>query len=184
MARPHKLNRKYSDEEIERGLTQLALAAGNRELAHEQTKALGKPIPAETLRTWATKQHRDRYLKIREEQAPRIATRIANEAEDLAVDLAQAERATLKVYLEKVHELKPSEIAGALRNITTSKSLNIDRIASPLRGRPTQVVEHRDATELWTKLRQLLPQAFDSTAEEIVDAEVVEVGTSVTSVAG
>jgi hypothetical protein len=64
-------------------------------------------------------------------------------------------------------------LPGALRNVETAKAINVDKSAL-LRGRPTQIVERRDAAELLRKLQATgvvaldLP-AVDSTAEEVED---------------
>ncbi len=165
--------KRYTEEEIERGLTQMALCGGNRRLAAERLEQMGHPIPPDTLRNWAEHRRPDRYAKICAEQAPALAQRIAAEAEGFALELAEAEKATLEVYMRGLHTIKASDAAGALRNITTSKSLNVDRISSPLRGRPNVVIEHREVSELVLKLEQA--GVLEGTAVEIEPAALTEV---------
>jgi hypothetical protein len=169
MAIAQRIQRSYSEADVVTGLSEVALCGGNTRLAHQRLKARGQVIPRATLESWRTTIHPDRYSEIKRDLAPKIAEAIAAEAEDLAVAYAEAERRTLARYLDQLDDLKAGEIAGAARNLTTSKSLNIDKVASPLRGRPSRILEHRDSHDIVKRLAELAPSAFvvDGTAEEI-----------------
>ena len=149
--RPRKSASHYTEEEIYRGLAEVALCAGNTHRAARQLSAQGMAIPRGTLEKWANRQHVDRYARVREELLPKIHAQIAADCEELAALGAQLERETLEKYREELPNLRASEAASAVRNIATSKAINVDK-ATLLRNRPTQIVEHRDASELIRKL--------------------------------
>ena len=74
---------------------------------------------------------------------------------------------------EDFEKLPPRDQPGAIRNISTSKAINIDK-AALLRGQPTEIVEHRQATaELWAEFAAMFPSVVNGTAEEITDAGLV-----------
>ena len=67
----------YTSEEIERGLSAVALVQGNTRRAAAALKAEGLAIPRTTLQEWTTKTHRDRYMAISEDELPHTYRRIA-----------------------------------------------------------------------------------------------------------
>ena len=80
---------------------------------------------------------------------------------------ADAEVETLKRYHEILPELPPCEVSGALRNVSTTKGINIQR-ARELRGEPT-VIRHekQSAAELWAEFCAMFPSVVDGAAIEI-----------------
>lgn len=139
--------RRYTEEDIERGLQALIAAGCSYRRAAEMVG-----IPAETLLGWRKHRFKDRYEQMREELAPKIRQRIAQQAEDLALVLAEKE-------LEGIASIDFSALAhrdraGALRNITTSKGINLDKVAV-LRQLPTAVIEHRQAGDILKKWAEL-----------------------------
>lgn len=155
----------YTPEDVERALTQYALCGGNKKLASERLEQMGHPTPPQTIRDWALEYHADRYQEIRAELAPKINRRIQAEAEDLAFDLADLERKLSRKLRTQIEDMEPKDVANALRNATTSKSLNVDKIAGPLAGRPNVIVEHRSADDLLAKLERF--GVVEGTAEEV-----------------
>ena len=81
--RPEKRGReiptrsRYSDQEIELGLSAVALYSGNTRRAAESLAAAGQPIPRETLRGWLN-LHPIEYERIRREITPRLKERMAS----------------------------------------------------------------------------------------------------------
>lgn len=165
MAAPATPKRRYGDNvEIERGLAALIIHGGNAEAASEASG-----IPGRTLRSWKDR-HAARYQDLQNELAPRIAERIASEAEEMAVKLARLENKVIDRLENQINTLDADKAASALRNISTSKSLQVDRISSPLRGRPSVITEHRAGDDL---LRGLANRV-GITIDHIEDAEIVE----------
>lgn len=146
-------------EDIERGLSALVIA-GSSTRASEVTG-----IPATTLKTWKQK-HADRYEQLRHELEPQIARTIAAEAEAIAQKLSEREHQLADALTpEAISQLKPSEIAATLRNVTTSKALQVDKISSPLRERPSHVQHTSSPDEIVTRLAKAL--GFDATSTAI-----------------
>jgi hypothetical protein len=63
--------------------------------------------------------------------------------------------------------LKPSDVASTLRNVSTSKALQVDKISSPLRERPSHVQHSTGVDELVSKLNRALGFDVTSTAVEL-----------------
>ena len=158
---------RYTEEEITKGLTLCALTGSYAQAARLLEEDENSPsISEETLGRWCRQTKRERYEALRTELMPRIQARAAAASEDV-VTRAVAKEAEL---LEKIdpESLKPLEAAQALRNVSVTAGIANDRVLK-LRGMPTQIVEHRDASELLAKVRQRIgePEA------EIVEAEDV-----------
>lgn len=125
MAHPRR-----SPEEIERGLTALILAGSST----KASEACG--ISADTLRTWK-RDHREQYDRLCESIEPQVVKKIAAEAENLAIRIADREAKIIASLDDtKIAELEAKDLAATLRNLSTAKALQIDKLSSPLRERP------------------------------------------------
>ena len=154
----------FTDGQITEALTVLALCSGNKRKASERTG-----ISCSTLAQWKSKQYPDEYKRIVEKELPRVYGEIAERCEDLALtESAIEEELALKLQAE-MHEMKPSDVSTALRNMAVAKAVNIDK-ASLVRGRPTAITERRDASEL---LRSLANR-FGGMVKVDAEAEVIE----------
>jgi hypothetical protein len=163
----------YTEEQIDRALTEVALCGGNTHHAARNLKAAGMPVPRRTLRTWVERTQVERYLRLRAELVPRIHAKIAQECEDSAELAGQLERRMLAKLGEDFEKLPPRDQPGAIRNVATVKGINVDK-AALLRGQPTEIVEHRrDVGELWAEFAAMFPSVVNGTAEEITDAGLV-----------
>jgi hypothetical protein len=157
------VRRDYSLEDIERGLTAIVLAGGSDERARRALADQGHRIPRETLRDWRAK-HADRYEQLRVDLSGSVAQRIASEAEALAVQYAEKEAEVLaSLDAEQIAKLAPKERSDTLRNLAVSKSLQLDKVASPLRGRPTQILERRTPEDLLRQIDAIVGNAVDIT---------------------
>jgi transposase-like protein len=155
--------RLYSPEERERGLTTLILA-GSSVKASELTG-----ITEPTLRDWK-REHRDQYERLQEELEPRVVKKIAAEAESLVLQIADREAAILKSFTDvEIAGLDAKDKAATLRNLSTSKALQIDKLSSPLRERPSHVQQGRDLDQVVSAMARLVGFDATATATEIVD---------------
>lgn len=155
--------RSYTEAEVEKGLQVLALCNGNRRLAAKQLEDDGAPIPADTLRYWMENRPDD-YDRIKARVLPAMQEMIAEGTEAIALKLIDLEAKAIEQLDDKIAELKPAEAAGALRNISTSKGINVDK-AQLLRGRPTSIPVALDAESLLRGLQiddSLSPRRFDA----------------------
>lgn len=150
--------RRYTEEDIRKGLTVVAWCAGNTRLASEQLEEAGERIPRATLQYWVQTKP-DQYEEVRERILPQLEQRIAQEAEALVIHSADLERKILTRLEDKLDDLRPSEAAGALRNVTTSKGINFDK-ARLVRGQPTSIT--RTETDAAALLRAI---SIEGTAE-------------------
>lgn len=158
--------KRYKPEDIERGLTAI-IALGSDLRASETLN-----IPRETLRDWRDK-HADRYYELRTQHEAKIAKIIAGDAEELAQLAGHKERALLEALDDTaIQALKPAEIAATLRNVTTSKALQVDKISSPLRERPSHVQHGTTPDELVARMARALGVAIDSTAIEVQNTDL------------
>ena len=161
MADTPRKRRRYSEAEKQAALTALILAGGNSE---KVGKELG--ISPNTLRDWRSTDS-DLYERLRNDLAPVIAEKIAADAEALAVTLTEVEQKIAQHVLDHLEDLKPGEAASALRNVSTSKALQFDKLSSPVRGRPTVIHAAQDAGQALVEMGRRLGIAIDSTAVEI-----------------
>lgn len=160
--------RAYSFEEVERALAAYVLAGDNGREANRALKAQGYPAPSHsTIASWATGEHSDRYVLLRNELAPRVAERIAADAEAIARRLASLENSTIDRLEDELPNVPAKDLPGALRNLSTAKALQVDKLSSPLRGRPTVIHATQDARELLDEIRRDLLTPIDGTAFDI-----------------
>jgi transposase-like protein len=158
---PKTTRTRYSLEDRERGLAALVIA-GSSIRASEVTG-----ISDATLRTWK-QENPDRYEALRHELEPQVARTIAAEAETIALKLSQVEHDLADALTpDVIGALKPSDVASTLRNVSTSKALQVDKISSPLRERPSHVQHSTGVDELVSKLNRALGFDVTSTAVEL-----------------
>lgn len=159
---------KYPQEQIDYALAIVAIHAGRTQRAADALAAEGKPVPQGTLDYW--KHHPDgRYDRVSKIVQDKIADKIATDAETTVLLAAELEREGLELLRGKMREMKAAELAGAVRNITTTKALNADKIIGPLRGRATQILEIRDANQIIASLQRKLPPRQLGEIEAIPD---------------
>jgi hypothetical protein len=150
--------KRFTSTEIDKGLSAYILCGGSAHKAWELLQGYGGKVPArQTIDLWV-ERHSDRLHELREELHPQIAKKIAADAEGMALKLAQAEVAIAEKLVQALErdELPAKELSGALRNITTSKALQVDKLSSPLRGRPTVIHGSQDPAETLAALARKL----------------------------
>lgn len=156
-----RLDRQYSQDEIDEILTILIALAGNATGVVRELKAQGREkVPCqETIKHWTTVLHWERYEELRELHAAKVegklthdmfdTTRRATEGTALAI-----ERAVEK--LEKGQDQDPGKTAANLASVAqrmTDKGL-------ALSGRPSRITESRDAAEIVRALVARHPGVF------------------------
>jgi hypothetical protein len=162
----------YPLETVERGLTFLA-TLGSTTLAADAMKEAGDPVPRKTLELWKRTTHAARYNEIASDHAPKIRQRMAAEAESVVDRLAALEHKAAERLESQLGDLEGKDLAGALRNISTSKGINLQHAAA-MRDRPSLIVEHKHSVEDLDRLIQAIDQTepphIDSEAELVEDA--------------
>lgn len=136
--------RTYTEQEKDLALFAMALSNGNsRQAAKMLRDSDGPSVPAKTLDSWKARDP-DRYRRVVEEVAPKVAADTAERMQGLVALYDDLERKTAQRYEEELPNLRPGELPGALRNVAVTKGINIDK-AQLLRGEPTQRVDAVDA---------------------------------------
>ena len=158
---PDGLPVKMPSEQADSGLIALAYSGGRATLAAEQFG-----FRREQLYAWR-KQYHERYNELCEQVLEERAKRLATEAEDVLAEGVDAHREALRLTAETLPQLSPRDLHMALRNIAISNSQLHDKLISPLRGRPNQVVEvRRNESEIWAELSKVVG-SIPGTAVEI-----------------
>ena len=134
----------------QRAFAALAMAGGN---ATEASRATG--IAVEVIRRYR-ENHPDEYADAQRELAPQIEKAVVAEMHGFIVEAGRVKRKALEQIDEALDAgtLAPRDLAATLRNIAQSEATAIDKSLA-LSGRPSQVVEHRSASELLQKLERL-----------------------------
>lgn len=166
--------RDYTPEQVITALSALALHGGNAQAAHDLLQEQWEDVPGkDTITLWARK-HPNRYAHIQAELAPKLELAAVDNLRASITYAGQVEHKLLTRLHDEAEAIPTKEIAGALRNVTTSKGINTDKLLA-LTGRPSTIIEHRSdeerikgATETLTKLLSSVP----STAEEIPEHAV------------
>lgn len=161
--------RTYTEQEKDLALFALALSSGNSRQASKMLRDSDGPnVPAKTMDSWKARDP-DRYRRVVEEVAPKVAADTAERMQALVVIYDDLERKTALRYEEELPNLRPGELPGALRNVAVTKGINIDK-AQLLRGEPTQRLESVEAhSTALAALKRLAPGlVIEGTATEVV----------------
>ena len=129
---------RYSPEEIEYALTAVAAAGGSTKRAAKALEAEGRKVPESTLRLWRSDLYADRYREIEADELPKRYARLAERCEANAERLGVIEELLTDRLEAEASGLTPRDAAGALRNVSVAKAVNIDK-ASVIRGRPSEI---------------------------------------------
>jgi hypothetical protein len=166
LEKPAKKWTKYSTEDVEGALQLLALRSGSSRAVEAETG-----IPECTVRHWSQKTHADRYQQIRHDIIPRIQAKLAAKHEDMALQALDKQAEAFE--LMDLRDLKQPDLVKAARDLSVTAAVHTDK-TQLLRDRPTQITEHRSASDWLADIARKFPQGvIDADAEEIADAEEV-----------
>jgi hypothetical protein len=149
------LRRTYTPDEVDTGLTVLALCGGDSSEAERRLQAAGQPIPSSTLRDWRTHTHADRYVAICHERAPEIEKRVLQRSQEIQ---QRALATSLKAVNEAERQLDNGEAkdpAGTAKNLALTYGIITDK-SLLLQGRPNVMVGTQDARDLLDDIRREL----------------------------
>lgn len=166
--------RRYTEEEIERGLLVLALNGGRVHKASQELAHLGHTIPHSTLTDWRDGIHADRYAQLAADAQAKVRERVAAAHERVVFAATDHQLAALDQFRTHLDHgnIPRDKLAGDIRNLATVAGINADK-ANIARDRPTQVVEHRGSDELYAAMKGMGIDVIDGEAQEIQDAEEV-----------
>jgi hypothetical protein len=137
---PHP-NSKYTAEQIEVGLTAIALELGNCAAAARMLKQLDpdNAPDAQRLRDWK-RAHPERLSEIRAEQMHRIKGKLADQHGDLAARNNELEQEALALLSDRVADMSDRDLINLVRTGSFASSQHTDK-AQLLRGEATMIVQ-------------------------------------------
>jgi len=175
LTRRRERGQRHTEEEIEAGLTEVALSAGSTTLASQRLAERGIDISRSVLEQWKNRRQVERYARIRDQQAAAIQRRVAAQHEDLAQRAVAVAEKTLDRVEEELPNIPARDLPGALRNIATTAGISSDKLMvlreKPLSpsGPPRDVAEVVHSLEALGVAKWVEPGAID-----VPDADVVE----------
>lgn len=142
---------KPGDPKCERGLLALAEHNGNSRKAAEFLARGDSPVHVhhQTLWNWREREP-ERYERIRAEVVPKVRLRASEDHMAMAARLMDLEGELLEKLKEKADELPAKEVSTALRNVSTSGAIHVDK-AQVLSDQPTEI-RRLDTGEVLRKL--------------------------------
>ena len=162
----HQRN-KYSAAEMEYALLELALMNGNVSRA---AKKVG--VNVSTLTAWRDK-FPERYEDIQARIAPMVEKQIVAQARVNARKAAQVAESLLeKVDEDELSLSDRAQAAKAFQQVSIGMGVQIDKTLL-LEGRPTEILETRDAQAMLKELAEIAPglvvdgNAIDVTPQEL-----------------
>ena len=171
---PHR--KDYSVEEIEKGLLAVAYWNGNTRKAAAMLQESDPPLQINhaTLYYWVRNNHAQTYERIRQELAPKVQARAAEEHSALAAKQIAVSGEMTERLSRKSHHIPARDLPGAIRNLSTAAAIHEDK-TDLLRGEPGRREAQKSATELLRGLAIKLgkdPKQIEGTAEEEPQAQV------------
>ena len=150
--RDRTIQRRWNSQERDQALLALIACGGHAERAAEQLKAQGLPIPRRTLSDW---RHRyaDRLRELHDRHAPAIEAELVRRAREVALQAFAAAAQAVEHAEADLEAGRVKDTAGAARNLATTGAIAADKLMA-LTGRPTQVIEHREPSQIIASLRR------------------------------
>lgn len=124
----------------------------------------------ESVRLWRNGKLRNRYSEIASGSALVLEERIAQGAIERALALEEVEDRATKQTLAGLADATAVEASQILRNVTQSKTANIDK-AAMIRGRGAFAMAERSLEQIAEALQRIGVMVAD---DPLVDAEVIE----------
>jgi len=169
-------NSNYTSAEVTEGLTVLALCAGNSRRAERELEARGRRIPYKTLQAWKARIYATEYEDLCEREIPRQYAEIAQRCKDVALEASEVEMILLDRMRTEAQEIPARELAGAVRNVSTTKGINLTQ-AGAADQRPTVIREVHDLAATVRALGKWMPELKDNPLAQAIDSTAVEVDT-------
>jgi Cdc6-like AAA superfamily ATPase len=164
----------FPREIIELCLFEVAAQAGNARKAHDvlrrRAEGLWEPPSADTLYRWIRGRFRNRYHEISQQATEGLRELMAQQATERALEAAEVEREALRQVMAQLADADAVQASIILRNLTTSKGINIDQ-EGRLRGRANVIVDHGDFGDLLKELVKV--GVARHIGDDVVDGEVV-----------
>jgi hypothetical protein len=161
-------------EEVDDAILAMIATGNNTRRARTLLEAAGKRVPSASTLHGLPQTHGQRFLELQTKHAPQIAERIAGQAEALTLAYTDLQAQVIERFSTELPTLDAKELSGAARNLATAAALNVDKLASPLRGRPTVIHAQDDPVEAGKRLMAKLGITWDTTATDMDPPEPSE----------
>lgn len=166
----------YTQEEIDDALTALIAFAGNAAAAIRYLEQEGKRAPAyPTLMDWSRTKYWERYEELREQFAAKREATLVNNYLDASLRATEAMVLAADKAKERLDRDEDNDPARTAANLAmVARSATDKRLA--LQGRPTQISENRDATQILRGLMARYPQLIQLTEDTGTDEQIEGTG--------
>lgn len=161
----------YTDQEIDMGLTALAICSGRRKKAAELVKEQsGVEIPATTIADWARTTYPDRYQRVRAEVAPKLQAQMADTHQALADTAARLEVRAVTKLSDRLDQgdVEDKDLVNLYKASAIAGGIHVEK-AQLLNDRPTHIVQR----DLGSVLRDIKGSLGIEIEAEVVDEETV-----------
>ncbi len=150
MAKPAKRNspqKRYTPNERKQALIALAYEGGHVKLASERCG-----VSDTTIRKWL-RDDPTAYAKILQEMGPQLEELAQGQFIESVLAAAVVSKKILAELEGRVSELPAKDLAGALRNVDTSRAINQEK-SLLLQGRPSQITQHRSLADVLDAMKR------------------------------
>lgn len=163
---PRHPTQHYTQEEIDLGLTVLAMHDGKAQRASEALALSGKNYPRTTLNTWKLYSYPERYLEIAREKAPLLEQKVTRQAWENSHRAAEVVAQAIDKAEQQLADPK-TDAATVAYKLSLTHGIQQDK-ALAIEGRPSQITAHVDAEDLLEKLNRMIPGlVIDGSAEDV-----------------
>ena len=163
----------FSQEQIDDALMALIAWAGNASAAVRHLKSVGKRAPrVETLLNWSRTLHWERYQELREKYGDQIEKGLAADYLDSARELREVAHMAAEKAKERLEAGEDQDPGRTAANLARASAIALEKSLT-LQGKPTQITESRNPSEILAGLIARHPQIF-GLAEPAVDAPQIE----------
>lgn len=148
--------KRYTQEEITRGLMAMVAWAGKASDAARSLEDQGLSIPTGTLRSWIQTTHADQYQELRSKYASKLEEALVRDMREVAIRATRAQQKAVEEAekrLDRGADTDPARTAAALSKVT---QVSTDKLLS-LTGRPTAITETRGMNEILRNLAAKVP---------------------------
>ena len=164
---------KYTEVEIDAGLTAVAMASGNtRGAARALLQAGQRRVPESTLKRWVDRMYAQRYRQIQEQILPELNAQMAEVHDQLVIAYSDLQQQALEKAREGLPNAKASEAAGVFKSAAIAAGINAEGVSS--KRPPTQIREDRSAGDILKIMAEKYPGVVKVDAG-LVEAEDVEI---------
>lgn len=158
---------EFTQDEIDRALTALALNSGNTTRARETLKldsTLTRTPSQRVLHLWKTK-HAQRYQEIQTQRAPQIEAAAVHDYRAITARINQVVLDGVEQTATGLPDLDAKDASTAVKNLAIAGGVAADKLLV-FTDRPNQITQRRDPEQI---LRQI--ETIVGTAEDITHTE-------------